>query len=324
MAKVLVTGGSGFLGHYVINELINAGYGVMVLDHSIGGPTRGIHEDVEVFHGDVRDATAVTEAAAHVDGIIHLAAVLGTQETIKNPRPSAETNILGSLNVFEAANQYDLPVVYAGVGNHWMRTAGAGSYTISKTAVEDYARMFNKFRNGKISVVRPVNAYGPLQSIATPYGSSKVRKIMPSFICRALLGDDIELYGGGLQISDCVFAKDVAKTFVRALEYTSLHAPETFGVGPTKSHTVREIAELVQESVADVNKSLGRPAKTSQIVDLPMRPGEVPNAVVSADTSNLHLLGLNPDRDFVSLKEGIHITTWFIATTWLPEYEKTH
>jgi len=318
MSKVLVTGGTGFIGWYVVQTLLEDGHGVLVFDHNSPGTLRGTPQDrVEIFHGDVRDATSVTEAAAHVDGIIHLAAVLGTQETITNPRPSAETNILGSLNVFEAANQYDLPVVYAGVGNHWMRDHGAGSYTISKTAVEDFARMFNKFRKGKISVVRPVNAYGPFQSIAEPYGHSKVRKIMPSFICRALVGDDIELYGGGVQVSDCVYVGDVARTFVNALKYTRENGPETFGVGPTKSHTVREVADIVLNAAAPY--AIG---PRSKIVDLPMRPGEVPNSSVTADTSKLHLLGLDPDKDFVTLEAGISLTTQYYAYNWLDEYDK--
>ena len=163
MKKILVTGGAGFIGSYVVERLLAKGYKVVVFDHSSPGLVTLAHtmKGVEFFHGDIMDEVAVTEAAAHVDGIIHLAAVLGTQETIANPRPAAKTNILGGLNVLEAAVQYDLPVVYAGVGNHWMREEGAGTYTITKTAVEDFVRMFNKFRGARVSVVRPVNAYGP-------------------------------------------------------------------------------------------------------------------------------------------------------------------
>lgn len=312
--KVLITGGGGFIGSYVIERLIEEGNNVLIFDHNVPGVLRSAPTDrIEIFHGDVRDATSVTEAVAHVDGVIHLAAVLGTQETIQNPRPSVETNIIGSLNVFEAATQYDVPVVYAGVGNHWMRTEGAGSYTISKTAVEDYARMFNKFRDGRISVVRPVNAYGPRQSIAEPYGHSKVRKIMPSFICRALVGDDIELYGGGSQISDCVYVGDVARVFVAALDYTRKNDPDTFEVGPLEHYTVRETAEKVISHTALIAN------KVSNIVDLPMRPGEVPGSVVSADVSNLSKLDIDPN-DFVNLDEGIKRTVRYYADVWLPEY----
>ncbi|MGI8333492.1 NAD-dependent epimerase/dehydratase family protein [Actinomadura scrupuli] len=322
--KIGLTGGAGFIGGHLIEELVGRGHQVIVFDHRgrvdaqilLNMPEYD-REAVTVMLGDVRDATAVTELAAHVDGIIHLAAVLGTQETIQNPRPSAEINILGSLNVFEAAAQYGLPVVYAGVGNHWMRDHGAGSYTISKSAAEDFTRMFNQFRDGRIAVVRPVNAYGPRQSIAAPYGTSKVRKILPALTCRALTGAPIEVYGDGTQVSDCVWVKDVAAAFVSALEFTAAGgAPPAMPVevGPAGSRTVNDIARLVAAEAAQIVG--GDPV---QIVHLPMRPGEVPNAVVSAEVATLKQIGLDAD-DFLPLKEGIRATVRHYAESWLPGY----
>lgn len=318
--KVGITGGQGFIGTHITSELLSKGHQVVVFDrhnHMHAGAME--QTGVEFFQGDVRDSTAVVELAAHVDGIIHMAAVLGTQETIQNPRPSAETNILGSLNVFEAANQYDLPVVYAGVGNHWMRDHGTGAYTISKTAAEDFTRMFNKYRGSRISVVRPVNAYGPGQSIAAPYGSSKVRKIMPSFICRALTGTSIEVYGDGTQISDCVFVGDVARVFVGTLEHTEANGAvaRPIGVGPAGSVTVNDVATRVANIV-----SVGNRRPPVELVHLPMRPGEVPNAIVNADVSTLEQLSEEYRADtFLSLSDGITDTVRYYRETWLPDWE---
>jgi UDP-glucose 4-epimerase len=315
--KVGLTGGQGFIGSWIADELRSRGHEVVIFDRHNHVHTADFWDSrFEFFQGDVRDATAVVEMAAHVDGIIHLAAVLGTQETIENPRPSAETNILGSLNVFEAANQYDLPVVYAGVGNYWMRDHGTGAYTISKTAAEDFTRMFNKYRAGRITTVRPVNAYGPRQSIAAPYGSSKVRKIMPSFICRALTGTDIEVYGDGTQVSDCVYVGDVARVFAGALEHTAAHGPtETpIGVGPAASVTVNDVARKVAGVVSVQD---GRPPVN--LVHLPMRPGEVPNAVVRADTTTLLQLPTEFHADtFVDLDAGVTQTVNYYRKHWLP------
>lgn len=313
--KVLVTGGSGFIASWIRRELIARGHSVLVFDHQ--DRRTGLAPGEEFFLGDVRDATAVTEAAAHVDGIIHLAAVLGTQETIHNPRPSAETNILGSLNVFEAATQYNLPTVYAGVGNHAFRLIGTGCYTITKSAAEDLARMYNLYRaGGRITIVRPVNAYGPGQSVAAPYGTSKVRKIAPSFACRALTGADIEVYGDGTQISDCVYVADVAATFVTALEHTAVNGPteKPVEVGPLTSVTVNDIARLVAEYAAKVT---GR--EPVGITHLPMRPGEVPNAIVTSDTTTLQQIGMTA-ADFIPLDEGIQRTVDYYAEQWLPGY----
>jgi UDP-glucose 4-epimerase len=308
-----VSGGQGFIGSYVRRELLARGHEVVVFDRH---PHTTMAPGETFFLGDIRDETAVVELAAHVEGVIHLAAVLGTQETIGNPRPSADTNIRGSLNVFEAANQYGLPVVYAGVGNAFMRDLGTGSYTISKTAAEDYARMFNAYRGGRITIVRPVNAYGPGQSVAAPYGTSKVRKIAPSFACRALTGAPIEVYGDGTQISDCVYVADVARAFVTALEHTAVNGPteKPVEVGPLESLTVNDIARLVAE---EATRYTGR--EPVAIKHLPMRPGEVPNAVVSSDTSTLQQIGMTA-ADFVPLDEGIHHTVRYYAETWLPGY----
>jgi UDP-glucose 4-epimerase len=311
--KTLVTGGSGFIASWVRKELLARGHTVLVMDHQDRRQT--LDDGEEFFLGDVRDATAVTEAAAHCDGIIHLAAVLGTQETISNPKPSAETNILGSLNLFEAATQYGLPVAYAGVGNHFMRLQGTGCYTITKSAAEDLARMYNLYRDGgRITIVRPVNAYGPGQSVAAPYGTSKVRKILPSLSCRALTGAPIEVYGDGTQISDCVYVADVATAFVQALEHTAEHGPteRPVEVGPMESRTVNDIARLVRDEAARLT---GR--NPVGITHLPMRPGEVPNAIVSSDTETLKQIGLDAG-DFVSLDEGIRRTVSYFHETWLP------
>ena len=136
---------------------------------------------------------------------------------------------------------------------------------------------------------------------------------MPSFICRSLVGDDIELYGGGIQVSDCVYVEDVANTFVAALNYTRRHDPDTFEVGPAISHTVLETAKEVIRQTAPMAMGL------SKLVELPMRPGEVPGASVTSDNSKLAKLGIDV-RDFVTLEDGIRRTATYYHDVWLPEY----
>lgn len=323
--RIGLTGGAGFIGGYVIEEAARRGHEIIVFDPS-GRVDREALRGLDSYDsdavtkrlGDVRDETAVFELAAHVDGIIHLAAVLGTQETIQCPKPSAETNVLGSLNVFEAANRYNLPVAYAGVGNAWMRDHGTGSYTISKTAAEDYARMMNLYRDGRIAIVRPVNAYGPRQSIAAPYGSSKVRKILPAMTCRALTGTPIEVYGDGTQVSDCIYVGDVATAFVTALESAAsgLVPEKPVEVGPAESCTVNDIGRLVASYAARLTDR-----DPVDIKHLPMRPGEVPNAVVKADVTTLAQIGLDASA-FIPLEEGIARTVAYYAEKWLPGYLK--
>ena len=283
MKTVLVTGGNGFIGRYVTEELVRRGFDVAVLDTRWREPAAG----ATFVLGDVRDATAVTEAISHADGVIHLAGVLGTQETIKNPRPAAETNILGGLNILEACAQYDIPLVNIAVGNFWMNN----TYSITKNTVERFCEMFVRFRGTRTTVVRALNAYGPRQSAAAPYGPSKVRKILPSFCCRAWSGEDIEIYGDGEQVMDMIWVGDVARILVTALEKTAADgAQPTFVAGTGRHTTVNDIAALATAEVArQGGPSVG-------IAHLLMRPGEDERSVVVGDPATLEPLGLGELR----------------------------
>jgi UDP-glucose 4-epimerase len=312
--KVGVTGGSGFIGQYVCEELADRGHVPLVFEHRRHAPAGRW----EVMFGDIRDPTAMTELAAHSDAVIHLAAVLGTQETITNPRPAAETNLMGGLNFLEAVAQYDLPGTYICVGNHWMNN----SYSISKTAVERFVHMFNADRGTRVNCVRAVNAYGPRQSAAPPFSSGKVRKITPAVACRALSGMPVELYGGGAQISDMVWVGDVARTLVSALEAaaTGKVLDRAVEIGPMRSASIREVAELIIDLCVD------RGFPRSPIVDLPMRPGETGDTPVTADTSTLWSVGIEPEG-LLPLEEGMARTVdWFIANrgiAWIPPAART-
>jgi dTDP-D-glucose 4,6-dehydratase len=291
MKTVLVTGGNGFIGRYVVEELLNRDYEVTVFDTRWREPVG--HAGLVL--GDIRDATSVTEAVAHADGVIHLAGVLGTQETIANPRPAAETNILGGLNVLEAAAQYDIPMVNIAVGNFWMNN----TYSITKNTVERFAEMLNRFRGTKITVVRALNAYGPRQAAAAPFGPSKVRKVMPSFTCRALTGQPIEIYGDGEQVMDMIYVADVARALVMALETTEASGPvmETLEAGSGRRTTINDVAAIVAAEVELVTH------KRVEITHIPMRPGEDERSVVLGDPKTLEPIGLD-GSDFVRLEEG--------------------
>lgn len=333
--KIGVTGGHGFIGSWVCEELVRRGHTPLVLDH------RGRGENSMM--GDVRDETIVMELAAHVDGIIHLAAVLGTAETIDAPLPAAHTNIIGTLNVFEAASRYDLPVVFAAVGN---ANIARGTYCITKSASERFVDMYRMDRGLSVTSVRPVNAYGPRQSAPSPYGSAKVRKIVPSFICSALAGDPLMVYGGGSQVSDSVFVADVARVFVTALEEAANgNVPDhPVDVGNENPGTVLDVANAVIANVPgavidsvpmragepfggaiDTQEKLLRVVDAVTAVNSDLRRLDVRRVirelgtVVSADVSTLEAIGMNA-KDFRPLSEGIAETVeWYRANdgiTW--------
>lgn len=228
-----------------------------------------------------------------IEAVIHLAGILGNPETVDNPIPAVETNLLGSLNVFEAAGK--MPVVYATVGNKWLRELGTGGYTISKTCVEDFVAMYNKCRGSTIAVVRPVNAYGPGQKAPPPWGDDlHPRKIMPTFINQALDNIPIEVYGDGQQISDMIYVKDVAEALVACLG-----SRQTWGIGPTTSQTVLQVAKMVQQ---EVYVQTGR---LSGVRFISMPPSEVSGVTA--------LIEPNAVPPKVHLRQGIAETvSWYI------------
>jgi UDP-glucose 4-epimerase len=302
MKHVLVTGGSGFIGRYVVEELIKLGYGASILDRHQWRTHAGVPPPYtqELFFGDIKDASLVTDAVAHVDGVIHLAGVLGTQETVADPRPAAETNILGGLNVITACAKYDVPLVNIAVGNYWMNN----TYSITKNSIERFIEMKTTYEGKVMTSVRALNAYGPRQVAAAPYGPSRVRKIMPSFVCRALSGLPIEVYGDGSQIMDMIYVSDVANVLVTTLEHLDRGAMPTTTVeaGTGRPTTVNDIARIVQSEVERQAWS------TSPITHLPMRPGEPEQSVVIGHPETLDQIGLDAG-DFVSLEEG---TKWTV------------
>lgn len=303
--RVGVTGGAGFIGGHVVDVLYERGHEAVVFDHH---GRRGHRDGVDFMLGDTRDDVGVTELAAHVEGIIHLASVLGTQETVFNPRPAVMTNVISGMNVFEAGVQYDLPVVNICVGN-----AGfSNPYSASKTCVETLGHMYVRDRGLALNQVRLVNAYGPRQVMAAPYGPGKVRKITPAFVARALRGVPVELYGDGKQVSDMVWVRDGALALVLALEAAAAGnvVPSVLECGPADHHRVIEVAELV---IAEVERQTG---VRSTITHLPMRPGETPGTFVTCDPETLAPIGMAPG-DLKPLEAGLAETVAWYVEHWL-------
>lgn len=150
--NVLVTGGAGFIGRYVCENLLSRGHNVMVYDLLAPQVSGAIY-----CHGSMEDESKLTSCIGQADAVMHLAGLLGTTETLDDPLSPARINILGSLRVFEACRRFVKPACYICVGNHFM----LNTYAISKTCAERFALMYNKEHGTRIAVVRGLNAYGP-------------------------------------------------------------------------------------------------------------------------------------------------------------------
>jgi nucleoside-diphosphate-sugar epimerase len=242
--RVLVTGGSGFIGTAVMRELADRGDRGFLFDRPL----------------DVRDAHEVTAALDGMDAVIHLAGALGTSETFGHERDTADVNVLGALTVADACERADLPMVWIGTGHYGQ----PNPYAITKACAQDLL-----LARGNVAVVKAYHAYGPGQKSYPPHGTGHVRKIMPSFINRSLTGMDLEIHGDGHNVIDLVYVDDVARVLVDAIDGPTGVVLEA---GTGKAMRVLDVAEQV----------IAMTASESRIVHLPMRPGEPEGAVVVA------------------------------------------
>lgn len=297
--KVLVLGSVGFIGEYVVDRLLTDGHEVVGFDRAYRFKLPREHRSF--FLGDVTDPVSVTEAMAHCDSWINLAGVLGTSETIKNPMPAIHTNILGAVNVLNAATQYDIPGVMITVGNHFENN----TYSITKSTAERFCDMYRRYNGTKVTTVRALNAYGPRQVPVSPWGSSQVRKLMPSLICRVLSELPAQVYSDnvhGSNIMDMIYVEDAASVLCKAL-YQAVELDYGLSTvveaGTGRRTTVEEIAKIVIEKIGH-----------GQIEILPMREGETPGSPVVATVETLKILGID-HNEFVTLEDGVARTVQY-------------
>ena len=281
--RVLVTGGNGFIGGHVIDRLIEQGHRPVSFDR-YGVPHR---KDVEFRPGDIRDAESVNAALAKVDGVINLAGILGTSETIDRPRFTVQSNLLGAINIFSACRDQGKKGVHITVGNYWMNNP----YAITKNAAERVAMVFNKNFGSRIAVVRGLNAYGERQK-TTP-----VRKIVPNVIVPALTGGEVLVYGDGEQLMDMIYVGDLAEVLIRALVRNHGCYDSVIEAGRG-----RELTPTINQLVEHVVGQIGSGSYTVRHV--PMRGGEPERSVVVGDPRTLVPLGITVD-DMLSLDDGI-------------------
>lgn len=261
MSTVLVTGASGWIGRYVMDEIGARGHDLIATSDR-ARPELGIHPL------DVTDADAVTDVFAQLRpaAVINLAGLLGTEELLGREVAAVNTNILGAINVYDAARRIGARVVQIGTGHKGQ----PNTYAITKGAAHDLGLMRARELNEDIVIVRAFHAYGPGQAVPQPHGKAPYRKIVPSFVCRALTDMPIEIYGDGENVIDLVHVREVAVALADAVDKGDAGGEIEAGTG--RGTTVIGAAR-------DIIKACG---SASKVTLLPPRPGEPVGAVVLA------------------------------------------
>lgn len=266
MKNVLVTGGRGFIASYCIEELQRQGIEVVTNVRAEDKVTEDLYaKGVTVYTMDTRDKAGMYGIIQKVDGVIHLAGLLGTAENMRQAELMNEVNIGGALNVLNACDQFNIPLSMIGVGNHLENNP----YSISKSTAERYGLMYAKYFGTKVNVTRTWDAVGPRQK----WG--KINKILPTFINKALKNEDISVYGGKDHCStiDLIYAGDIAKILIASLvEASNGNKGNVFEAGSAIPMRVYDIAQLVVKACHSQSK----------IVEVPMRQGESEGAYIVA------------------------------------------
>ncbi len=238
--KVLVTGGAGFIGSHLVDRLLAAGNGVIVLDNLSTGKRENLPTDargLEFVAGDIRSVDTVRRCMQGVDGVVHLAAVASVQASIDDPVGTHQTNFDGTLNLLEAARMAGVQrFVYASSAAVYgdtqqlpvaedSRLQPLSPYAADKLAGEHYLNYYFNKHGLATTAFRFFNIYGPRQDPSSPYSG-----VISIFVDRIKGGTPVTIFGDGHQTRDFVFVADLADLLAQTLSRPGL-AGKTVNVG---------------------------------------------------------------------------------------------
>ncbi|MCS6303932.1 MAG: NAD-dependent epimerase/dehydratase family protein [Nitrospira sp.] len=304
MAKVVVTGGSGFIGSHVVDALADAGHQVTIIDHRV----RPHRADVGFEDVDLMDLSSVLAATKGADHIFHLAAVANVNYAYKYPVYTAALNVMGTTNILEAARINSAQRVHL-ASTVWVYNGapdgkpadetvpfyleGAGHiYTSTKMAAEMLCHNYFQLYKVPFTILRYGIPYGPRM---------REELLIPIFIKKALNGQPLTISGKGEQYRNFVFVRDMAEAHVDAMKETA--ANQTYNLEGTRKVTVLEVAE-------GIKKILGDDVKLEFV---PARPGDFGGKEVTANKARREL-DWYPTTPF---EEGLSRTIHWFRQKWV-------
>src|SRR3990167_6734505 len=253
--KVLVTGGAGFIGSNLVKTLLANGEEVSIIDNFSSGFKNNLPpmSDVNFVQGDIRDSASVEKAVQGVNVIYILAASVGSKRSIEDPFADADINVMGTLNILEAARKYHVRKIIisssAGIFGE-LKTLPIDEdhaveprtpYACSKLYAEKIALAYADLYDIEAVCLRYFNVYGPRQSFDA-YGN-----VIPIFMFRMLRGEPLHVYGDGDQTRDFVNVHDVIQANIKPSYATGLSGFFNFA-GGTHITINRLIAKLATVS----------------------------------------------------------------------------
>lgn len=276
MTRYLITGGAGFIGSHLVEQLAHDGNHVQVFDNLSTGLRSNlpIRDNVKLVEASILDPAALKDALSDIDVIFHLAAAISVSESISDPQACLRSNVDGTFHVLEAARQAGIKrvvlasscAVYGDSIDPPVRENSPPSpqspYAASKAMGEALAESYFHSYGLKPVCLRFFNVYGPRQRADSGYAAA-----IPGFIDKLSRGAPATVFGDGLQTRDFVHVRDVARALALAGEMPSeaLERRRVFNVGSGKPTSILELLEVIRQG------GLSGPAPQF----LPARAGEV-------------------------------------------------
>lgn len=300
--KILVTGGAGFIGSHIVDEYINLGHQVTIVDDLSTGSRENINSKAKFFQFGIQDKEIEDIFSKHQFEVVnHHAAQMDVRKSVKDPIYDAEVNVLGTLNLLQHCVKYHVKkFIFAATGgavygeqdyfpaNEEHSTWPLSPYGITKLAGEKYLYFYKEVHGLPYVILRYSNVYGPRQN---PHGEAGVVAI---FTERLLQGEQPIINGDGKQTRDYVFVEDVVRANVLALDCMKCGI---FNIGTAIETDVNKIFQVINEKTGAGKEEYHGPPKA----------GEQQRSCLSF--SKIHkVLGWKPG---VELDEGLKRTVEF-------------
>lgn len=304
--KILVTGGSGFIGRWAVKKLLDGRYEVCVLDDLSNGRVENLKElkedqNFKFVLGDIRDKEVLQSVFKDIDICIHAAAAINVQESIDNPQKYYDVNVNGTFNILEEARKRDVKIVLIGTCMVYDLTSSKAinekhpvnpksPYAGSKLAAENLALSYYHAYGLPVVITRPFNTYGPYQKSDMEGG------VVSIFVKSLLQGETLKIFGDGTQTRDLLYVEDCADFIVNA-SFNEKAVGEVINAGSGQDIAINDLALLICND-----------SERIRYVEHHHPQSEIPKLLCDYTKAN-KLLGWEPK---ISLEEGIEKTEEWI------------
>jgi nucleoside-diphosphate-sugar epimerase len=275
--QILVTGGAGFIGSHLVEELLKRNYFVKILDNFSTGKLENLaHLDqnkIQIIKGDVSHFEEIFEAAQNVEAIYHEAALVSVPLSIQNPQLNFQINSLGSFNVFETARRLNISkVIYASSAAVYGTNQNLplketelceplSPYALEKHYTEQLAHLYFHLYGISSVGLRYFNVYGERQDPTSPYSG-----VISIFVDKLLKDQKITIFGDGEQTRDFIYVKDIVQANILALQYSEKSA-QVFNVGTQTSITINKLLFVLQTQLKTSIIPTYQPNRSGDIKD---------------------------------------------------------